>query len=546
MHKMIHPKHFNLSHPEHFRDEKNLLKLQKTLQVANKIGVGIGHLFQWGKPISNFIQDLQTFRRDQRTFTRDQRIAGSIRETIRARYTQEEWEEAIKPVHDQLRKNQNQALIAYLLAQPALMEWGVVDADSLFEFFLIDVQMDACMETSRIRQALSSVQLFVQRCFLGLEAKHGVSSEEVDRDRWEWMSHYRVWEANRKVFLYPENWIRPELRDVKSPFFEELESELLQNDVSNETVTSALKKYFIQVDEVANLEVVGQYLEGDQATGTLHVIGRTRNAPYFFYYRYYEYDNQYWYPWEIVDVVIQSTDVENDDSEIVKNGSFVIPVVWENRLFIFFPQFMQKNWTSTKAQQQNTAEIADKKMADSTPIPYWEIIMGWSEYKNGKWTPKIISSQAIYSFALPALPEVSSGTATLLLSYINPEKFIFSSFSNKDSIKIQIYYNGEQLIFFELLSEDSNGNVKYTTKDKKTAPVDSAIYLPQSFRFNGDSITTDDPASDFVPSIFGLPFSFHYINLFGESILPLQEKSNEKILLQIIIQFLEGGLIPQA
>jgi hypothetical protein len=87
---MIHPKHFNLSHPEHFRDEKNLLKLQKTLQVANKIGVGIGHLFQWGKPISNFIQDLQTFRRDQRTFTRDQRIAGSIRETIRARYTQEE------------------------------------------------------------------------------------------------------------------------------------------------------------------------------------------------------------------------------------------------------------------------------------------------------------------------------------------------------------------------------------------------------------------------------------------------------------------------
>ena len=29
---------------------------------------------------------------------------------------------------------------------------------------------------------------------------------------WEWRKNYRVWDANRKVFLYPENWIEPELR----------------------------------------------------------------------------------------------------------------------------------------------------------------------------------------------------------------------------------------------------------------------------------------------------------------------------------------------
>ena len=49
------------------------------------------------------------------------------------------------------------------------------------------------------------------------------------------MKNYRVWEANRKVFLYPENWIEPELRDDKTPFFKELETELLQNDVTMET-----------------------------------------------------------------------------------------------------------------------------------------------------------------------------------------------------------------------------------------------------------------------------------------------------------------------
>jgi SpoVK/Ycf46/Vps4 family AAA+-type ATPase len=29
---------------------------------------------------------------------------------------------------------------------------------------------------------------------------------------WEWPRRYRVWEANRKIFLYPENWIEPDLR----------------------------------------------------------------------------------------------------------------------------------------------------------------------------------------------------------------------------------------------------------------------------------------------------------------------------------------------
>jgi SpoVK/Ycf46/Vps4 family AAA+-type ATPase len=29
---------------------------------------------------------------------------------------------------------------------------------------------------------------------------------------WEWRKRYRLWDANRKIFLYPENWVEPELR----------------------------------------------------------------------------------------------------------------------------------------------------------------------------------------------------------------------------------------------------------------------------------------------------------------------------------------------
>ena len=194
--KLITSAHFDLERPDEFRNEINLVKMKKALAVADKIGVDIDQLFEWARPTSKF--------------STCHRIAEDIRKALHSRYDQEDWEKVVKPLNDQLRENQKEALISYLLVQKDLIEWGVEDAHSLFEFFLIDVQMKACRETSRIKQAISTVQLFIQRCMLGLEDTKdkqgnqiGVSTNILDRDRWEWMQRYRVWEANRKVFLYP-------------------------------------------------------------------------------------------------------------------------------------------------------------------------------------------------------------------------------------------------------------------------------------------------------------------------------------------------------
>jgi hypothetical protein len=42
------------------------------------------------------------------------------------------------------------------------------------------------------------------------EAARGRVVETVPRGRWVWLQRYRVWEADRKVFLYPENELEPE------------------------------------------------------------------------------------------------------------------------------------------------------------------------------------------------------------------------------------------------------------------------------------------------------------------------------------------------
>lgn len=385
--KLIANDHFNIGKPEDYRNEKNLLKLQEALTVAAKTGMDINTLFDWAKPTSDF---------DQCRI-----IADSIQKTVHAQYNQSDREQMVKPLNDQLRNNQKNALIVYLLQQKELKAANVTDADGLFEYFLIDTQMDTCMETSRIKQGISSVQLFIQRCFLGLEKE--IKPGLLDRKRWEWMERYRVWVANRKVFLYPENWIESNLRDDKSHFFKELESELLQKDINRQSATDALKTFLYKVDEVANMEVVGLYIEGNKTMDTwdkgarLHVFSRTRNAPYFFYYRYFALDEMNWYAWEKMQVDIPVYDEEDPITHLITgNGCYVTPVVWNNRLLIFFPLFMKKTRPNEASKEQSIKQTADEKPRNLKPLEYWEIKMAYSEYRNEKWTQKQLSKEPIY------------------------------------------------------------------------------------------------------------------------------------------------------
>src|SRR5262249_51471003 len=137
----------------------------------------------------------------------DAQIAAGFEESLRARHSASDWRDLIRPVSDSLRSLRRYALIAYILHQlRAKPETAHIDtADKLFEYFLMDVEMEPCMLTSRVRHALSSTQLFIERCLMNLEPEASLSTEASKQ--WQWMKRYRVWEANRKVFLWPENWL---------------------------------------------------------------------------------------------------------------------------------------------------------------------------------------------------------------------------------------------------------------------------------------------------------------------------------------------------
>lgn len=349
--------------PGDFKNEVFLLRIWKCMELSNRLGVSVAKIAEWVSSPVDFAQ------------------VQDIKRTLRAKYEEIDWADVSKSVNDKLRVMQRDALVAYILTLPALKTANVKDTNGLFSYFLIDVEMDACMLTSRIKQAISSVQLFFQRCLMNLELN--VLPAEINIREWKWMKNYRVWEANRRVFLYPENWIEPELRDNKTPFFKELESELLQNEVNNDNVEKVLMNYLEKLDDVAKLDICGMY--EDEEAGEVHVFGRTLNMPSIYYYRKLNKKNNIWTAWEKVQLDIQGKEEGND------SGVHLIPVVWNRRLYLFWPVF-----STEKAEAQTDQE----RRFNVNSKNYWEIKFAWSEYSQNKWMPKKITKEFLSSLSV--------------------------------------------------------------------------------------------------------------------------------------------------
>jgi hypothetical protein len=346
-----------------------LYRVLQCMKLARRLGTSVTTLIGWGKSYPTFGALIGTTTEG---------IAQSIKRITKAQYDEKTWLKVAKSLSDVLREGQRTALLDYATAQQGA---PFKDASQAFEHFLLDVEMSSCMSTSRIKQAIGAVQLFVQRCLMNLESD--VDPSQIDGEQWEWMSHYRVWEANRKIFLYPENWIVGSLRKSKTPQFRELESALMQREITNETAERAFLEYLRKLDEIARLEICGVFNEDrdpvtDEEINRLHVFGRTGpGSPHAYYYRRREPEGV-WAPWEAVQLDIQGIEGE-------RSGVHLIPIVWNRQLYLFWPIF------SEKASPQQSID----KENPTPPAMHWEVKLAWSVYIDGKWVSKRTSAGAL-------------------------------------------------------------------------------------------------------------------------------------------------------
>jgi hypothetical protein len=332
----------------------------------------------------------------------------NLRGAFRGRYETSAWRDAVRPINDELRALRRDALVAYILhsLRADATRSDIDTPDKLFEYFLMDVRMEPCMETSRVRHALSSVQLFIERCLMNLETAIAPESfSAAKRKAWNWMKRYRVWEANRKVYLYPENWAEPELRDDKSPFFKEIESELLQGDITEDRAATALLNYLTKLEEVGKLEQCSIcYIPGDAAQNTpelVHLVARTAGATRKYFYRHCEAGA--WSAWEQIKL-----DIEDEPITLI---------VWRDRLLLFWVRVIQQKEPTPDVPQsdaydgENLAGTtvsaikagATSSMSQSPPQVTVRVVLCFSEYRDGKWqatkTSSVERAPALGSYA---------------------------------------------------------------------------------------------------------------------------------------------------
>jgi len=317
--------------------------------------------------------------------------AKALAALLRAKLGPETWLTLATEIQDVLRQRKRDALVAFRLTQPKPADLPIdkwENSNDLYGYYLLDVEMSSCQLTSRLVVGSGSIQLFVQRCFMGLERHVEVKPDGDDGDSawnwWKWMRKYRVWEANRKVFLWPENWIEPELKKDRSPFFRQLESELLQNEINVPNAEAAFANYLERLDGVAQLEIAGFYQEDDADLTILHVFGRTKGAePHVYYYRRFDYTQ--WTPWEKVDLDIQ--------------GDYLIPVVVNRRLFLLWPIFTEVPSEGANDTMKIPASPGSEE-GSFTPDKTTKVLrmqMAVSDYRQGKWMPKRVSKDVVES-----------------------------------------------------------------------------------------------------------------------------------------------------
>ncbi|MGE3632949.1 MAG: neuraminidase-like domain-containing protein [Sandaracinaceae bacterium] len=329
-------------------------RLARWMQLSRALGVAAEPLGRWGRAKwepSTLDDPLAAYRTD----------AAEIEQALRAVWGRERWLAEMPKVREGLRERARAALVAKLVGDAS---YPFSDADALGASLLMDVQLGACATTSRLKDATRSVQAFVQRVLLGEEPPLSLSDDEARE--WSWRRRFRVWEANRKVFLYPENWIRPELLRDRTPLMSALSDELSQGNLSEAAVESAYRTYLRELASVSKLEVLA-VLREILAPGQneYHVFARSRTRPYRYWHRRWVGESR-WTPWErIVDA----------------DGDNLIPIVYQRRVKLFW---LDVSENTAPASQTSVPSVGEPIRPKPT---LFRIHLCGSEWRDGGWAP---------------------------------------------------------------------------------------------------------------------------------------------------------------
>lgn len=235
-----------------------------------------------------------------------------------------------------INESRRDALVNYALANKSFGQKDIKNPDELYQYLLLDTQIGAEVKTSKVAEAISSLQLYIERSIEGAEpdaaadkvAKH-FSTDQFLHNWSSYNKRYARWAGKEKLKYYAADYIDPTLRYNKTELFTAFEQSINQGKLTENAITKALQKYLIQYDELCHLETIA-HVEASEKN-THYYIGRNQHTPYQYFWRSCRKATQVtegyiWSEWKKVSINIDP----------LKQS--YIRLFWnDNRLYIYWP-----------------------------------------------------------------------------------------------------------------------------------------------------------------------------------------------------------------
>lgn len=286
-------------------------------------------------------------------------------------------------------------------------------ADDLYHYWLLDVLVSQDVPTSPVACAIASLQQYINSILANMEPGYHTAQIPADQvDTWRTvMHHYQAWATNQRLYYFPAAYLDPTLRKTRTASFEQLENDLNRNQLTAQSVQTAVLAYLNRLEEVANLKIVNGYIDGsDFANSTYYFIARSRAANTWYWRsldmacrpfvpgsRTAKYDApepQAWSDWHRINLPVSDSTIEHT----------IRPVMFNNRLYVIWAECIYQDQVSNEDNKNKT-------------FPLFRLNMCFKKY-DGSWsTPQTCvqgygSDEAIKGRNLAKLKEITRTIAT--------------------------------------------------------------------------------------------------------------------------------------
>ncbi|MGX5102944.1 Tc toxin subunit A-related protein [Enterobacter cloacae] len=300
---------------------ERLLQWHQAAQTLNVSAATVGELFAMrfvanaGKPVS--------------TLAQWQTLSGSVQAGLSGRERA-----AVSAVLDERLSS---ALSQLYMGRVAPAELKLRTRDDLYGYLLIDSQVSADVTTTRIAEAMASLQLYVNRCMQLGHLESGVKTGALSRPFFrEWTTYnrrYSTWAGVSQLVYYPENYVDPTQRSGETTMMRTLQQSLNQGQLTQDQVEDAFKTYLAEFEKVADLEIISGYHDGqNNRSGHVWLIGATRESTPVYYWRRVDmsqfkdeaFPATAWSEWQ--EITVAATPYASMIRPVIRNGR--LHLVW--------------------------------------------------------------------------------------------------------------------------------------------------------------------------------------------------------------------------